>query len=529
MMSFYINLVVFQRKECLMKKLSTLQLVLLSTGGMIGCGWLFSPYYGFQTAGVGVLLSWLITALLTVLIAITFAEVATVLPIVGGVMRFMRVTHSKELGFLFVIIGWISYLVFLPLEVQSAIQYLGFWIPSLVHESQSSTVLSHLGLIVAFFLMVFLTWFNTFRLSKVSTTNAVVSIWKIFVPLLIAIFVIIMFASPEHAVYHYHMHKFSFEPILVAVTSSGLAFAFAGFQNGLILANSAANPKRSIPLSVFAPIVIGLILYSVLSLMFILCLPGGKVSLVTSVAPLLGLLSLFGLHYVYVVLFVDAIISPMGTANVYTAITGRILFSFGREFLPKSILTKINKSEAPVYALWINMVLGACFLLPFPTWTELVDFLSSLTLLSCLSGPLALMVLRDKFPHLERKFRVPYYRLFGYLGFASCTFFVYWSGTKNLLHLVWLTIAICVIYWLVFSRNKPWQTFSRTWFLIAYILVLYLISNYHKTEHIIFPYDNYLILLVSVVFTKIFLLNQDGYDSVKSKIEHLREEIINDN
>lgn len=31
----------------------------------------------------------------------------------------------------------------------------------------------------------------------------------------------------------------NFEHILLAVTGSGLAFAFSGFQNGLIVANSA--------------------------------------------------------------------------------------------------------------------------------------------------------------------------------------------------------------------------------------------------------------------------------------------------
>ena len=83
-----------------MKKISTWQLILLSTGGMIGSGWLFSPYYGFQTAGVGVLISWFLTALLSLIIGLAFAEVASILPIVGGVMRFIGVTHSRALGFL---------------------------------------------------------------------------------------------------------------------------------------------------------------------------------------------------------------------------------------------------------------------------------------------------------------------------------------------------------------------------------------------------------------------------------------------
>lgn len=61
-----------------MKKLSTVAVIFISTGGMIGSGWLFSPYYGFQTAGQGVIIFWIITALLTLLVALCFAEVASI-------------------------------------------------------------------------------------------------------------------------------------------------------------------------------------------------------------------------------------------------------------------------------------------------------------------------------------------------------------------------------------------------------------------------------------------------------------------
>lgn len=512
-----------------MKKISTWQLILLSTGGMIGSGWLFSPYYGFQTAGVGVLISWFLTALLSLIIGLAFAEVASILPIVGGVMRFIGVTHSRALGFLFVVLGWVSYVVYLPLEAQSAIQYLGFWVPALVQQTDKGVSLSMMGLFAAFAVMLFLTWFNTQHLTRVAKANSIVSIWKIIIPLSIAIGMIIVFGNPSHIVNNHNLPKLAFEPILLAITSSGLAFAFSGFQNGLIIANSAENPRRAIPLSIIAPVIIGWVMYSALSLMFMFCLPSEKYSMITGVAPLLGLLSLFGLHYIYVILFVDAIIAPLGTANVFTTVTGKILFGLGREFFPKSLLVKVNKFSAPVIALWINMVVGVCFLLPFPTWTELVNFLSSLVLLSCLSGPLALIILRDKFPELERKFKVPFPRLLGYLGFASCSFFVYWSGMDNLYHLVWLILLVCVCYWLIFARKNALLTFVKTWFLFAYILALYAISYFHNQHLISFPEDNYLVFAVSIVFAKIFLMHQARKEVIAENIVKLREELARDN
>lgn len=508
-----------------MKKISTLHLILISAGGMLGSGWLFSPFYGLQTAGTGVLLSWFVTALLTLIIGLTFAEVATILPIVGGVMRFMGVTHSRPLGFIFISLAWVSYIVYLPLEAQSALQYLGFWIPNLIHHNDSGVTLSGIGLIAALGIMIFLTWFNTQHLSKVAKANSVVSIWKLIVPVSIAIGMIIIFGKPEHIASNHAQTKMAMEPILLAITSSGLAFAFAGFQNGLILANSTKNPKLAIPLSVIAPIIIGWFIYSMLSLMFMLCLPNDNMTLISGVAPLLGLLSLFGLHYIYVVLFVDAIIAPLGTANVYTTVTGKILFGIGREFFPKSILVKINKQSAPHIALWINLVLGACFLLPFPTWTQLVNFLSSLTLLSCLSGPLSLMILRKRFPNLERKFKLPFPNLFGYLGFASCSFFVYWSGTDNLLYLLFLILICCVVYWLIFARNTPLFALKKSWFMTAYVAVLYGISYAHTINAIGFPQDNYIIFIVSVIFAKIFIMSQEPQEKIAANIEKLKLEL----
>lgn len=508
-----------------MKKISTFHLVLIAAGGMLGSGWLFSPFYGLQTAGSGVLLSWGITALLTLIIGLTFAEVATILPIVGGIMRFIGVTHSRPLGFLFITLAWVSYIVYLPLEAQSAIQYIGFWIPSVIEHKENGAVLSKIGLFVAFAIMLFLTWFNTKHLSKVAKANSVVSIWKLIIPISIAIGMIIYFGRHEHVVNNHVAKPWHIESILLAVTSSGLAFAFAGFQNGLIMADSAKDPKKAIPISIIAPIIIGFIIYSTLSLMFMYCLSDAGTNSISGVAPLLGLVSLFGLNYVYIILFVDAVIAPLGTANVYTTSTGKILFGIGREFFPKSILVKLNKFSAPHVALWINMVLGCCFLLPFPTWSELVNFLSSLTLLSCISGPIALMVLRDKFPNLERKFKLPCPKVFGYLGFVSCTYFVYWSGTENLLHLVYLIILGCISYWLIFSRKNPFIAFGKTWFLTAYIISLYGISYAHSIHMLGFPEDNYIIFAVGIIFAKIFMMSQEPREIISKNIDRIILEV----
>ncbi len=493
----------------------------MSTGGMIGCGWLFSPYYGFQTAGVGVLLSWLIVAVLTLIIALTFAEVVTIAPIVGGLSRFIGITHNRTTSFVFLAVGWLSYVVYLPIEVQSAMQYLSFWHKGFVIESTTGTTLSLLGLFISFVLIILLTWFNCFLLKNVARVNSVVSIWKILVPIAIAWTLIAMFGSWENVTFANLHHEFSLETTLLAITGSGLAFAFTGFQNGLILANSTSNPRKALPYSLFAPILIGLILYASLSVIYITCL-GEKQLALGSAAPLLGIVSLFGIHIVINILFIDAVLAPLGTANVYTAATSRILLGLAKDFFPHTIFNKLNKFSSPAHCLWLNAFVGACFLLPFPTWQQLVDFLSSVVVFSYLAGPVVLMVLRQELPDLNRPFKLSAHKFIGYAGFACCSLLIYWSNINNLIYLTALTAALILIHNLLIEKKST--HLKSNFFISGYLLALLAIKYLHSQKMLSFPIDNLLVIAISYLACNIFVGKKVSKKEIQNNLKRISNE-----
>ena len=375
--------------------------------------------------------------------------------------------------------------------------------------------------------MLSITYFNTYQLKIVAKVNNFVSVWKILLPIAIAVGMLVVYGSFDNYHANNSHSNINFENILLAITGSGLAFAFSGFQNGLVVANSAKNPKLAIPLSLFAPIVVGLSMYLSLSLLFMFCMPADKAGLDVSVAPLLGLLGLFGLHYIYTVLFIDAIVAPLGTSNVYAAVSGRVLQAFGLEFFKKSLLTKLNKNSVPVFCIWINFFVGLIFLFQFPTWTQLVSFLSSLVLFSCLSRPVVLIIFREKLPNMERRFKLPFYKLFGYLGFISCTYFVYWGGTINLMYLTILIVVVCLFYWFVFMRRDFSSLFKDTWFVCLYVIVLWVISYLREQNVLDFPYDNLLVAIVGAVFLNIFVKTQAPKISIKENIKEVMLEVDN--
>ncbi|MCE2706594.1 MAG: APC family permease [Proteobacteria bacterium] len=508
-------------------KLPTIQVILLSTGGMIGAGWLFSPYYGFHTAGAWVVLSWIIVAIMTFVIALSFAEVSTILPIVGGISRFMGITHNKAVSFVFLLLGWLSYVVYLPLEVQSCIQYLGYWFSGLVVNHTTGSTLSYYGLGFAFLIMVLLTQFNTLFLSRVSRANSIISIWKIIIPLLVAWILIIGFGNWHNVNTLMTNHKFSFEDVLLAITASGLAFAFSGFQNGLILANSVANPKKTLPYSLFSPIIFGFILYCSLSLAFIFCV-GDTDFAVGSSAPLLGLVALFSIHIIFTILFIDAVISPLGTANVYTAITARILLSLARDFLPNSIFVRLNKNLSPAHCLWFNLLVGACFLLPFPTWQQLVDFLSSMVVFAYLSGPITLIILRKEMPDVPRVFKVSGYKFIGYLGFICCSLLIYWSGLNNLIYLFIAVIVIILLYGLLVNKDiGVIRAFRDNAFIMGYLLLMVLISYMRQLDIIMFPLDNICVIVTAFFACKVFIAYKVSSIAINDNIIRYNQELNN--
>jgi amino acid transporter len=498
--------------------LSTFQLMLLSTGGMIGAGWLFSPYYGFKIAGSGVAISWLIVAVMTFIIGLSFAEVSTRLPIVGGISRYVSITHRQPVAFIFLMIGWLSYVVYLPLEIQSCVQYLGFWFVDLVNNKiNNSTTLSPLGLVLSLVIMLLLTWFNTLAVKQVAKANSLISIWKILVPFAIAWILIIGFGDWHNVKMLTQTHKISVEDIFLAITQGGLAFAFTGFQNSLILANNAKNPQKSLPYSIFTPIVVGFFLYCSLSLAFIFCIGSNKFSAGAS-APLLALVGLFGIHILFMVLFLDAVVAPLGTANVYTAVTARILLGLTKDFLPKSILQRLNKNQSPAYCLCFNALVGAGFLLPFPTWMQLVDFLSSLVVFAYIAGPIALLVLRP-IANAAPTFKVWNYKLVANLGFIFCSLLIYWSGLNNLFYLMISLIIILLVYSKVIEHKSNLINLARTTLmLLVYVGGILLVAYLHKNTLVLFPYDNLLIVVFALVMCRVFAASALGVSQINANI-----------
>ena len=65
------------------KKIGLLSVIAISVSGIIGSGWLFSAYLGAKEAGSGVYISWFITLIFFLLMALVISEIVSLFPVRG--------------------------------------------------------------------------------------------------------------------------------------------------------------------------------------------------------------------------------------------------------------------------------------------------------------------------------------------------------------------------------------------------------------------------------------------------------------
>ncbi|MDF1646910.1 MAG: APC family permease [Legionellaceae bacterium] len=456
----------------LKRDISTASILIVSAGGMIGSGWLFSPFISAQMAGSNALISWIIAAIFMLFIALPLCELGAMFPISGGMSNYPTFTHGREVGFLFAWSSWLAYVVMTPIEIQAILQYSSHFFPFLINTETTALSLSAYGYVVAIGIMLFVVFLNSYGIKLLVECNKYGSLIKFILPS-IAIFMLLK-QSPSMANIQLDVSsKDSWVQIFKALSAGGVIFAFTGFQNGLMLAGEVKNPQRNIPIAILGAVLIGFILYFMLQLSFIVAVPHQyfvngwhTLSYPGDGGPLVGLTLLLGLGVVATLLLFDAAFSPFITTFVYTAATSRILYGMAlNEHLPQWFL-KVNRHQVPYVTLYANLLVGCFAFLPFQGWQKLVAFLSSASILSYAIGPICLLAMRKLQPTRNRPFKLSCGFFLSYIAFYICNLMLYWCGFS----IIWkLDVALLfgLIISLVYHRKSAFtSTGSLIWFII---------------------------------------------------------------
>ena len=332
-------------------------LVFASLGSIIGAGWLFGALYASSLAGPAAIIAWLIGGSAMMLLALTHAELGGAYPVAGGNARFPHYAFGGLIGFTS---GWVAFLgavTVAPIMVQATLLYTSNYISSLTTVSDGRPVLTAQGYVVAAALLLLFCTINVMGVRWLAETNMVAVCWKIFVPALTVVALLLTSAHGENFTAGGSFMPSGWKGVFLALASGGVVFACLGFEQAVQLGGESRNPGRNIPLAIIGGMIFSVGLYIALQVAFIAALDpsslskgwgavsfSGKAELF---GPFAGLATALGLGWLAVMLYTAAIVSPSATGLLYTGASARLSFALARNgYIPGRVRPAQSSRDA---------------------------------------------------------------------------------------------------------------------------------------------------------------------------------------
>lgn len=405
-------------------------LTFVSLGSIIGSGWLLGALSAAETAGGGgSLVSWVLAAIMLIVLALIHADLGAAYPVSGGTARYPHYAFGGFAGFT---AGWTTYLqavAIAPLEVEASLGYVNS-VGSIKENFALVNVdgtLTFRGIIIGVLAMLLFMFINLGGAKLMSDSNTGIVIWKIAVPLLTVVVLLILTFHPGNFT-HGGFAPFGFKGIFAALPV-GVVFALQGFEQATQMAGEAKNPKKDVSRAIITAMIIGAVLYILLEIAFVGGLNPAKIGNWQSpigsgdYGPYYTLAITAGVGWLAVILIIDAVISPGGTGLIYVGTTARISYALG---LPKS-LSRLSIRGVPVWSIVVATVFGMIALAPAPSWQQLVSLITGATAIMYAFAPVSLGALMKGDVRREHPYRLPYPKVLLPVGFAFANLIIYWG------------------------------------------------------------------------------------------------------
>jgi len=409
-------------------------LTFVSLGSIIGSGWLLGALTASRIAGAASLVAWALAGLLIIGLALVHAELGATYPVAGGSARYTHLALGPLSGFVAGWLAWIQAVALAPIEAEAALSYLNNVWPGLIGPDGT---LTGRGLALGAAALGVCTVVNALGVRRFADTNAVTVVWKFLVPVLTVVTLLAVAFHPSN----FHAGG-GFAPFgahgIFAALPAGVVFALQGFEQAVQMGAEARDPGRDVPRAVILATLLGTVVYLLLAVAFIGALAPGAIAGGWShpvgagdYGPYATIATALGLTWLAVLLYIDAVVSPGGTALIYVGTSARLAYSMGRTgYLPRA-LRRLDRRGTPVVAILLAYGIGLVMFLPFPSWQQLVTLISSATFLTYAFAPIALTVLRRADPDRPRPYRLPVAPLLSRFAFVTSNLIVYWAGWGN--------------------------------------------------------------------------------------------------
>ena len=408
-------------KQSLRKNLGVMSAMSIVVGCVIGAGVFFKPYAIYRATGgapgMG-MLSWIIGGVASILGALTFAEVAVLIPKTGGMVTYLGEVYNDKIGFL---AGWMQTVIFYPAFLAGYGVKVGTELKDYLGPNGESFVLP-----IAMAVIIILVALNTLGNKTASRVQIVSTICKLIPLVLLMIFGFIL-GKGGNPIFTPLVNEGAVNPDTKETITMGSAigstliavlFAFEGWTNVGAIAGEMKHPGRDLPRAIVGGVSIIMAVYFIINMAYLWVIPADELMSLESPAAEVAM-RIFG-PVGGTLVKVGIIISVIGAANGFLLSGSRVAYYMAdTQTIPFSgAFAKLNKNDVPT-----NSIILIGFLACIYSLTKQFDMLTDLAVFSCwifyTLTFACVMTLRRKQPDLEREYKVPLYPVIPILAIVS--------------------------------------------------------------------------------------------------------------
>jgi len=435
-----------QSREGFIRGLGLLDSTMIVAGSMIGSGiFIVSADIGRQVGSPGwLLVVWIITGLLTVGAALSYGELAAMMPRAGGMYVYLKEAYSPFWGFLY---GWTHFLVIGTATIAAVAvafgRFTGILIPQISENSYliapirigtSSYAFSlSTAQLVGILMIVLLTWMNTRGLKLGKIVQNVFTFAKTG-----SLILLIVLGIAVGLIWHSDIAAANFGDLwtvrgnvedvghgLTAIAAFGLfvgicvaqtnsLFSADAWHNVTFTAGEVKDPKRNLPLSLLLGTGGVITLYLLANVAYLVTLRFEDMQKVA--ADRVGSASLDVVFPgIGATLMAAAImISTFGCNNGLILSGPRAYYAMAKDGLFFKSVGKLNKFHVPAWAIFVQGILAVFYVLPRTVkadgsfgllYNDLLTYVISAALIFYILAIAAVFVLRVKQPDAERPYK----------------------------------------------------------------------------------------------------------------------------
>ncbi|WAW14907.1 APC family permease [Peptostreptococcus equinus] len=401
------------------KNLGLFSALTLVIGLVIGSGVFFKPHAIYTitggAAGIGLVI-WLLGGLLSILGALTTAEISAAIPKTGGMVEWVREGFGDTLAYL---VGWCQTVVFFPATIAALA----------VIFAQTSIILLGVGesfvLPIAIFTIIFLATLNTISVKLGNGIQVIASVVKL-IPLAIIIVVgLIKGPSVGNGVANLSpfMAQGASLPSVLAGGVLATLFAYQGWIDAGAVAGEMKKPEKDLPIALIGGLLIIIAIYTIINVAYLFVVPADVMMKSDAPAALVAN-ALFG-RVGGTLITGGILISVFGCcgANLFTGSRQPYALAQTNSIPFSKTFGSTTKNGTPAASTVLITIISCIFAL-----SGQFDFLTNIAVTTIwifyILTFASVMILRKRQPELHRPYKVPMYPLVPILAIAGGLFVV---------------------------------------------------------------------------------------------------------